>query len=925
MTLRMVREGNSIVYFFLCNISDDDFDAFYSIAHSTSSVNVRITVVVDATSSSGARKKSKSKTSLAANPSLDHGVAENEQVIIEKDGTSPPTTDNETNPKKRKNSVVMYDGDSEMLEGTSKPRKKRKKDKSGSVAVTVTSPHPVQPVLNNVDPELEMIKSQAPLASQIDGKETSISRAAAASDQSSSKSRNARRKKKLRDSQAPLTAEQPDSAHPPPTTEGDRMSKMLNKDPPKIQGVLFAEQLAGAISETSEHNRKQFEKLSKTRTGRQREKRKDPSSVEHTVVVDGSDDFRGISLERHFSVSNESDGKRVLPNEKEPAQEDRVSSTRRKKANLKSRTSTANELEAANADVKAAFSRILAAKRASLSSSSADHYLVQHSEKIDLPHEGLTIRHSEVAISQPALKGKSNISHHSDVVSEPSSSRAVIAEEASKAHDASHLTTSRSSSGSPDDEYEDLNRLGPTMLPIVSAVASPSDVDLDALIRGPKIYVKAIADVPSTEGSENGQGSDLVEDDEEEQTSRRARRIVAADSSEEADTDGDDDDGHSLLSMNSQGSSSPHPDLDHISFQLVDRLEKSQEVDNSGDVAFHAALAADIAVFKLADHNDATVSMVDYVPETADNGAAVVRSSQGSTRPVNRLHNSPPTSPHPSPRVEGIIRRMKGRSGKHAERDFVFGIPIKFNGQPQEFDHDSSTARSVDKNNHKRSDQSIFQPVQEQAGKIITIEAEASSQKSMSLDTWTTLRASSPPDAESIMIDELRSSSPGSHSQVMTGKRNSNAPSKSKGDPLFVLTKSQPPFPYSQWNNAHASNDSEDEEEVQASIQAQSQPKTTQPKATQPPKYRRLTDIAGQRPIFSTPNPNLRPAHSSSYKLADMYGRSGVEEIESDTDTDSDSDAQVPVNSHIPKSRIAGVSRQTSSSTAVQSLDSLCV
>jgi hypothetical protein len=536
------------------------------------------------------------------------------------------------------------------------------------------------------------------------------------------------------------------------------------------------------------------------------------------------------------------------------------------------------------------------------------------------------------------LNGKSHTSQYSDVVSEPSSSRALPADRALKARDgASDLTTNCSSSRSSSGESEDQNRLGTSSLPIVPVDTSLyADVDLDALIRGPKVSVNTIADVPSTASSEDEQGLDLAEDDEEIQTSRRGRRIAAFESSEEDVDDDDDNSGsmdnnqHPSLSMDSRDSYPSHPDEDYISFQLVDRLGKSQEVDNSGDVAFHAALAADTAMFHLADHNDATPPALACVPDTAEHDSAVVQLSESRTCVADLVQ--PPQTEIPVPgrspreessiscpesgsgekqRGEGIIRRMKGRSGRCSGKDPAAGTPTKYDGQPGhpgEFEPDLSTAISMDENSHKQRDR--CQPVQQQANEVVKPGAEAFSQNSMSLDTWTILRASSPiPDAEStIMIDELRSSSPGSHSQVNTGNSNSNPTLTNGNDPLFILTESQPPFPYSQWSSPkdyRASNDSEDEQEVHAAIQQ------LQPKTVQPPKYRRLTDIASQHGFFSTSTPKLRPARSSSNKLADMYGRSGADEIESDSDTESDSDSEAQVDSHIPKSRIAGVSSQT--------------
>jgi hypothetical protein len=219
------------------------------------------------------KKKTKTKTVLAVNTSVElpHSVADNEQIVMADEGTPPCATEKETDTRKRKNSVVRTSGDSGVLEGTSKPHKKRKKDKSGSVAVSETF-LPVTSSSNNVGPESERIDvSQTRVTSQIDGKEStvfvmtprnsfllasaasvSVARALATSDQSSSISKNARRRKKLMESQAVLAVEPPACLPSLPATEGDSIIKKPNKkNPPKTQGVPFAEQLASAISETS--------------------------------------------------------------------------------------------------------------------------------------------------------------------------------------------------------------------------------------------------------------------------------------------------------------------------------------------------------------------------------------------------------------------------------------------------------------------------------------------------------------------------------------------------------------------------------------------------------------------------------------------------------------------------------------------------
>jgi hypothetical protein len=119
------------------------------------------------------KNKTKTKTVLAANTSLKipSNVAENEQIVMEEEDTSPRATEKETDTRKQRNSVGRPGEDNEVLEGTSKPRKKRKKDKSRNVAVTESSPYPIPSASSNLGAESErMDESQTPLTSQVDGK-----------------------------------------------------------------------------------------------------------------------------------------------------------------------------------------------------------------------------------------------------------------------------------------------------------------------------------------------------------------------------------------------------------------------------------------------------------------------------------------------------------------------------------------------------------------------------------------------------------------------------------------------------------------------------------------------------------------------------------------------------------------------------------
>ena len=199
-----------------------------------------------------AKKAKKKQKVLGANifTELPPCIAANEQIVMEDEGT-----EKETDAQK------WTGGGSDILEGTRRPHKKRKKDKSGSNAVDETPRDPVPSSSNIVGLVSERVGAPSVLvANQIAGKENtvfaitprnscllpdaasiSVSRSSTTSDQSTGLSRNTKRKKKRKDSQVLL--EPPTSISSLPTTG--------SKNPPKPQRVPFSEQLADVISETS--------------------------------------------------------------------------------------------------------------------------------------------------------------------------------------------------------------------------------------------------------------------------------------------------------------------------------------------------------------------------------------------------------------------------------------------------------------------------------------------------------------------------------------------------------------------------------------------------------------------------------------------------------------------------------------------------
>lgn len=184
-----------------------------------------------------------------------------------------------------------------------------------------------------------------------------------------------------------------------------------------------------------------------------------------------------------------------------------------------------------------------------------------------------------------------------------------------------------------------------------------------------------------------------------------------------------------------------------------------------------------------------------------------------------------------------------------------------------------------------------------------------------SLNTWEVLNDNSSVvgDITMMMEDELQSSPstqtpfPKFANGQSTRESERDPASQDKGpsttkEPLFILTESQPGFPYSQWAMGHgpeSANDSEDEEEVAAVVK----PQLARQMASH--SFRRLTDITASQQLFQAPI-KMQPSQLSSSKDTsnDPYGRKGKESESEESDTESDSDEDTPT--HIPKERRAG-------------------
>ncbi|PPR00987.1 hypothetical protein CVT24_000281 [Panaeolus cyanescens] len=175
---------------------------------------------------------------------------------------------------------------------------------------------------------------------------------------------------------------------------------------------------------------------------------------------------------------------------------------------------------------------------------------------------------------------------------------------------------------SPNALQKENNLKFPSFSPFLDArdISNYTEKDLEALIRGPPVTAK---DVPSTETSEEEQEEEresLVDDEDEDADKVEGKYIRPNYASSSEDDQDDDDDGPSEgvnkagapleppklaraalekqtspTSSSSGDSSSENFREGNISFQEMEALGSSGELDRTGDVAFEKAYANDIS------------------------------------------------------------------------------------------------------------------------------------------------------------------------------------------------------------------------------------------------------------------------------------------------------------------------------------------
>ncbi|KAK1233143.1 hypothetical protein PQX77_003678 [Marasmius sp. AFHP31] len=453
------------------------------------------------------------------------------------------------------------------------------------------------------------------------------------------------------------------------------------------------------------------------------------------------------------------------------------------------------------------------------------------------------------------------------------------------------------------------------------------EMDLEEIIRGPGPRRLTLDNMLRTDFAGEKSGKDVVLEEEREEV--RGRRKSAATRTDPSDSDldigegdGEDDDDstkedevpsksvseppvvHGISVVNETPdivppviSSSPPKESTPAEGGAISQsaTEPEDEAQNASHAPEPEAPPAGVSVKELSD--DSGVSRDGPSPEDhPDNDLDPIESVTGSppraTSPIEPPHNSPVKSrmkrcgTAPLPVIPAPISSLKRAKAANA-------LPVSV--------HEAVVREKVVKMTRSRSKLMNDTPARSSSTALEpphsedeTLTAKPTSRSQTSAgplspsDGWATLNVSSPTEPESSLlnVDQLRSSL------------------EPDGDtPLFIPSETQPGFPYSQYRDlesqdkADSFDDSQDEEEVVASV-------TSQKKRPSAARFRSLTQIASQPRLYTPPLlPSTAPQTRSSTKK-DLYG-DVANAYGDDSDSESDSEEEKE-KSHIPRSRRAG-------------------
>ncbi|KAJ8077312.1 hypothetical protein PM082_001742 [Marasmius tenuissimus] len=457
---------------------------------------------------------------------------------------------------------------------------------------------------------------------------------------------------------------------------------------------------------------------------------------------------------------------------------------------------------------------------------------------------------------------------------------------------------------------------------------SSVDVDLEEVIRGPSSRRLTLDNMLRKDFAGKKSGKDVVLEEEQEEV--RGRRKSAAARADPSDSDldigegGGEDDDDSMKEDEVPSKSVSEPPVVHdtsVANETPDTVpplisgspskestpaedgavsQSATEPEDDPENATHAhepeAPPAEVSVKGLPDDSGVShdsPSLEGHLDTDLDPIESAAGSPPRATSPIELPHNSPVKSRMKRrggtaslPVIPAPLTSLKGAKTANALPVSVHEAVIR-----EKVVKMTRSRSKLMNDTPARSSSTALEPSQledETPTAKPTSRSQTSAGPLSPSDGWATLNVSSPTEPESsfLNVDQLRSSL------------------EPDGDiPLFIPSETQPGFPYSQYrdlvsqNKADSLDDSQDEDEVVASV-------TSQKKRPSAARFRSLTQIASQPRLYTPPLlPSTAPQTRSSTKK-DLYG-DVANAYGDDSDSDSDSEEEKE-KSHIPRSRRAG-------------------
>ncbi|KAG7098708.1 hypothetical protein E1B28_000621 [Marasmius oreades] len=441
------------------------------------------------------------------------------------------------------------------------------------------------------------------------------------------------------------------------------------------------------------------------------------------------------------------------------------------------------------------------------------------------------------------------------------------------------------------------------------------DIDIEEVIRGPSVRRLTLDKVIGVDIVGQRKEKGVILEEEETPTRRRsiAARLASSDSEMEADGEEDSmkedqttntpkeppvllptsvdkmpDAVYPTISNWSTSSTEPDDDsqdvnskgeTDEVVRPSVDRQEDAEELSNSrtslprdvpDPIEPIPSPARETSPIQ-ASQGDVHVSPVNGLMTKRGGTALSAIPAPRTSRKRRKSISNQPVSVHETAVRESVAKMTRSRTKLAANTLSRKGPSPSAAPEPQEPEAPGKDTPEPTRTTHSLGD------------------LDQTGDDNVPHEAWTALDDMSPTEPESslMMIDQLRSSL-----------------EPEPDSPLFLSSETQPGFPFSQWRDAqlqganglaHSPRDSQDEEEVVASVTSQRK------RPSAPPTFRSLTQIASQPKIYSS-SPLLPPSMAPQVTKKELYG-SVANGYGDESESSSESEEEI---SHIPKSRQAG-------------------